>query len=93
MRQRHRGCFETSPKIDARLIIEMSSNLLRSLLFLDLYFLFFSFLLIFEPMGIFYQMQRGPLILIRPGHCIRQGFLVLMISDVSFVLSRSAHIT
>ena len=52
----------------------------------------FSFL-IFEPMGIFYQMQWGPLILIRPGHCIRQGFLVLMISDVSFVLSRSAHIT
>ena len=55
------------------------------------YFLFFSSY--FEPMGIFYQMQRGPLILIRPGHCIRQGFLVLMISDVSFVLSRSAHIT
>ena len=60
--------------------------MLRSLLFLDLYFLFFSFLLIFEPMGIFYQMQRGPLILIRPGHCIRQGFLVLMISDVSLFI-------
>ena len=59
-------------------------------LFLLFPFISFSF---FEPTGISYQMQWGPLILIRPSHCIKQGFLVLMISDVSFVLSCSAHIT